>query len=830
MRATQHVLDLLDRGELETFLFDGQTVVLEDVSEVLSPEDRARLSSHIRRGRIEVGPWYVLPDEFLVSGEALVRNLHMGMSDAEVWGSEPTCAYLPDLFGHISQIPQLAREVGLSHALIFRGADAQAVSVVWQAADNTAVPTHVLPLFSGYFNPFLNEENFEETFMQFVSDMEPHVASDEPIVLLAGADHTAPPADWSQRLSRVATIVQDATEPRRVEQCSLSTALSAVDAHFSGGGSSRAAIHGEQRNNRRTFVLGGILSSRQYLKRLNRAAEELLTGVVEPLTLFAHSTDVQPHFIRTLWRQLLRNQPHDSIGGCSIDEVHRANVARFEDLLAAGRRYVHDILRRLTSPEPEGLQSSVTLFNLLPYAEDERVVEIEIDVPGARDLGDLRLLRDGQPLAYDVLSRTYHEGFSSEMERAPTWTPSVRYRIATRLSFDGISSQVLSVEPTESRSTPAPSPAPEASSGSGTAADPALDGAAAIANERIVLSVLPSGSVEVTDHATGGTVRDAVAPFHQPDDGDSYTCVPGTAIRWRFSAATEARHGQFLSSITLFYDGPAESRLALHLSVRTGEPVFRVRAEIFNAAENVRYQLRFALPHRTTRHFSDTPFDVVERAPGRPRWHYTAPRTEAPESGLPTSSFVWAAGVMVAHDGLHEYECDGNAIYSTLLRATGELSKYALPTPEGQCYGILSAELAFAFCELHEAAPLSRRFLQPVVAAQGTNGAPRSTILKIDNLRVVMSALYSYEPGIWICRLWNPTDEPQPLALHSSEGRAWHRISMADERRLAWVGPTSRSPEASSPTRAGRPWGRPLASLTMRPKEIATLTLTGERS
>ena len=60
---------------------DGQTVVIDDYLEV-RPEAKARLESAVARGQIQVGPWYTLPDEFLVSGETLVRDLQRGIASA----------------------------------------------------------------------------------------------------------------------------------------------------------------------------------------------------------------------------------------------------------------------------------------------------------------------------------------------------------------------------------------------------------------------------------------------------------------------------------------------------------------------------------------------------------------------------------------------------------------------------------------------------------------------------------------------------------------------------------------------------------------------------
>ncbi len=82
VRAVDKLLDILDRDpNFSYFMLDGQTIVLDDYLEV-RPEQEKRLKRHTRSGRITVGPWYLQPDEFLVSGESLVRNLQIGLQRA----------------------------------------------------------------------------------------------------------------------------------------------------------------------------------------------------------------------------------------------------------------------------------------------------------------------------------------------------------------------------------------------------------------------------------------------------------------------------------------------------------------------------------------------------------------------------------------------------------------------------------------------------------------------------------------------------------------------------------------------------------------------------
>jgi mannosylglycerate hydrolase len=115
------LLDLMEsRPDFEFFHLDGQTIVLEDYLE-LRPAQEGRLRKLIEDGRILIGPWYDMPDEFLVSGESLVRNLALGHRLASTFGTPMPVGYLPDLFGHVAQMPQILRGLGLDNAILWRG-------------------------------------------------------------------------------------------------------------------------------------------------------------------------------------------------------------------------------------------------------------------------------------------------------------------------------------------------------------------------------------------------------------------------------------------------------------------------------------------------------------------------------------------------------------------------------------------------------------------------------------------------------------------------------------------------------------------------------------
>ena len=107
VEVIDRVLDALEQDpEFRHFVLDGQSAVLEDYLQV-APHQRERVARHIRSGRLAVGPWYILPDEFLVSGEATARNLLFGHRVVAPFGGAQKVGYMPDSFGHVAQIPQI---------------------------------------------------------------------------------------------------------------------------------------------------------------------------------------------------------------------------------------------------------------------------------------------------------------------------------------------------------------------------------------------------------------------------------------------------------------------------------------------------------------------------------------------------------------------------------------------------------------------------------------------------------------------------------------------------------------------------------------------------
>ena len=327
------VLAILEhQPEYRYFMLDGQTAVLEDYLEAL-PERRAELGRHIREGRLLVGPWYILSDEFLVSAEALIRNLQSGLQMAGEFGEPMRVGYLPDPFGHISAMPKILRGFGIDTAVLWRGVgeDMQRSEFLWRSDDGSQVLTLYLP--HAYFNAHRLPEE-PEAFLSAIayirSRLEPW-ATTPYLLLMNGSDHAFPEKTLPEMIAHANERLTDC----RMVHGNLPMILEGVRRYAADNRVSWPVAEGELRDSKRAHLLPGVLSTRMSIKQRNAAAEGFLEKWAEPFGAWASligagSPGAIRDELRLAWRYLLQNQPHDSICGCSVDQVHDEMRTRFD--------------------------------------------------------------------------------------------------------------------------------------------------------------------------------------------------------------------------------------------------------------------------------------------------------------------------------------------------------------------------------------------------------------------------------------------------------------------------------------------------------------------
>jgi alpha-mannosidase len=359
------VLDTLERDpSFTSFTLDGQAIVLEDYLDV-RPENEERLGALLDAGRLEVGPSYVLPDEILVGGESLVRNLLLGRRVCRRFGVEPSGAgYLPDSFGHPAQLPQILAGFGIRTLLFSRGMgdeiDAVGVLFRWRAGPAEVVACQLHPHYDN-FARLTWYHDAEERVQAIVGRFGELVraAGDDEIVLANGSDHLPIEPELPAILAGLERTFGAAFRIGRYDQ--HAPPPDGLPVH-----------EGELVGSRLQNVLRGVNSARIYLKQANERAERRLLSIETAAALqkLREDTPYPAADLRLAWRDLLRNHPHDSICGCSCDEVHRDMLVRYEQLE-----------RTLDFAEREALGVGGALVNTLPFRRgclvDGRLYELD---------------------------------------------------------------------------------------------------------------------------------------------------------------------------------------------------------------------------------------------------------------------------------------------------------------------------------------------------------------------------------------------------------------------------------------------------------------------
>lgn len=380
-RLVQMIDELLDHmeahPEYRCFNLDGQTIVVEDYLE-LRPENEGRLKRLIAEGRIVIGPWLVQPDEFLPSGESHIRSFLRGMRFAERLGGYLNVGHCADQFGHIAQMPQIMSQLGLSSACLWRGVpdSVPGWSFQWQAPDGTRLP--VLYLRNSYSSGWRlpsDPEELAEWARRQVDGRRP----EEPALLMNGTDHS--------RMEQHVPGVLGAAAGRGYD-FRMATLAEYERAQLTAG--IDEAVHvGELRSPDQSNVLAGVLSARMHLKQRDFAVSSLLERIAEPLELlsFLHGGPDGAPALRRAWRLALENTPHDSICGCSVDQVHREMLPRYDGAEQLARQVAREAMAHIVAGLEVPPGAGIAVFRPVPHA----AAVLECDVPADWRADGLRL-------------------------------------------------------------------------------------------------------------------------------------------------------------------------------------------------------------------------------------------------------------------------------------------------------------------------------------------------------------------------------------------------------------------------------------------------------
>ena len=820
VRLVDQLLEFMEGNpEFKHYHFDGQTSMLQDYV-AIRPENRERLRRLIVEGRILVGPFYTMPDLFCPGEEALVRNLLLGREIAREWGTEPMpVAYTCDMFGHPSQMPQIYRGFDMPYCVLGRGTNEHTTPAFfqWQASDGTPVFCFKLQDQWGYgayggaraqLDPPGAWENAErvQKAVDWLRDYMTHEIerANAPVLCLMDAmDHTFP----TNEITRFLEITRTAHPEVVATHSSLPKFFAEAEARTVEPPMRRGELREPARKKAPYLVLiPNCVSARVRLKLANDAAQTLLERWVEPWMAFAnlHGAKLPRRFLREAWEQLLQNHAHDSICGCSLDQIHRDMQGRFEQVQILGQTLRHEAFAALTrhcadlAKNPN--EFTVTVANPTAVARREIVIfpiDFPLDYPSTAEepLRTQKLMgftledHAGQPVPYQLLDVVPN---TVEMSKVGQYCfmndgTFARYTVAAELELPALGFTSVLVKPSSTVRRP-----------SGTF----LTGLTSAENEHLAIRVETNGTLSLTDKATGECYRDLLTFEDRSEVGEGYYHGHSVNDQVLLSTGSAARIGvrHDGDSLVTFrvalefavparYDWRAERPapesagigLVAEITLRRGARVVEVELTIDNHAED--HRLRMLFPTDTpaaTTWLAHTHFDFVERPIA-----CAAETREWREADIPEKPFLSVQSVgdgkrglaFISAGGLHEGGVADNprrALMVTLLRSFRRfITSYDLTDGlEKGRFTVCFALMPFAGelprqASLTEAAHLAAGVLTRQTGARPSGyppmqgeTAPRTSFLELLDENLILSACKEAQAGTGlVVRLWNPSDE-----------------------------------------------------------------------
>ncbi|GGT04125.1 alpha-mannosidase [Streptomyces chromofuscus] len=722
--ALDTVLETAEADPEFRFTVDGQMAAIEDYLE-MRPENRERVVALVREGRLAIGPWLILLDEFLCSGETIVRNLRMGWAAAERLGGAMPIGYLPDMFGHVAQMPQILARAGIKDAALWRGVpgSVDGHAFRWRAPDGSEVRTEFL--FDGYDNG-LDVLLVPDRIGRALDDYARMTAGrwgGDPVLAMAGTDHNAPDprlAAWLRQAAGTERSIAVATLQEYIHQHVRDEAT--------------AVVTGELRSHVRGNILPGVLSVRLGLKQRMAVAERTVDHAERVNALWSRRDDSP--FLSLAWHKIIESSAHDSVVGSGTDETCDQVDARLAEAAQAARAVrdaalaepaasvpgdAHLVANTLATARTALVEVDVVAppegTTLVATASDGSVGPVQLISQAPTVLSDERmdaselervLRRIHRRELFGLLIDHYELNAGSlvfHLAEVPAGGPFdllvLRREVAAAAAAHPGEWQVRTLA--QARATalvPVHVPASGLSSFrvEAHARDavpelrlaPATATAGTLSNGLVEVAVAADGTLDVTG-ADGTTLRGVGRLVDGGDRGDSYNYAPPA----RDVLVSEPAH----VGVDLLESGPLRSRLRVTrvyawpaglgddrdvrgdrrvptpvdmlVEVRAGEPFVRISTSFLNQCADHRLRFHVPLPEAVAISSSAGQFAVTERGlTAEGGWG------EYPLPTFPASSFVSAGAAHVLLDHSSEYEIvdDGRALAITLLRAIGSIS------------------------------------------------------------------------------------------------------------------------------------------------------------
>ena len=851
MRVVELMDDVLNLIEtdpaFDSFHLDGQTIILDDYLQV-RPEQKNAVQKAITDGKLRIGPFYILQDDFLISSESNVRNMLIGKKESEKWGPEVKLGYFPDTFGNMGQTPQMMKQADLDAAAFGRGVKpvgfnnevledenytSQYSEMWWQGPDGSTILGLLFANWYSNGNEIPAEKVTALTFWnQKLAEAE-KFASTNHLLMMNGVDHQPVQKDITKAIALANELFPDYEFIHSNFDDYLKQLRQDLPAKV-------GTVQGELTSQETDgwFTLANTASARVYLKQWNTTVERQLENVTEPLAAMAYElTQNYPHDqLDYAWKLLLQNHPHDSICGCSVDEVHREMIPRFEKANEVGKFLAEEALTQLVEAVDTTQFSDTSypfvVFNTSGYQKSE-ITKVKVEI-------ERKPFKEGIPHElWEELAKSQTPTFEvvdSEGQVVPALIsnpevsfgydlPKDRFRVPYMAKYVEIELPINNMPAFSWHSFALQETKTPMETSSSMIANPEND---VLENNCLKVTINGDGTLEVLDKASGRkytkllTIEDTgdignEYIFKQPEDTTpllssglpaeisivkdepfmaqvkivQHMMIPESAedlLEQEQKAVVDFRYRNAKRSSEL-----KELTIETVVTMEKNSPRLSFETTLNNQIKDHRLRMLFPTGIKTDTHEADSIYEVVTR-PNR-----VSKSWENPTNPQHQHAFVnihdEQAGMTVSNFGLNEYEIlpETNTIALTLLRAVGEMGDWGyFPTPEAQCIGQHTFKYGIDFHgeATDRYATYKRAYAAqiPFSVKQTTNHAgqlkAKDVYVTVEGATFAVTAMKNSEENqALVVRGFNMSDKSDEVEIAKSTGESSYLLNLLEVRQ-----------------------------------------------
>ena len=428
-----HLFAIMDeKPEYRSFLCDGQLTLIEDYLEI-RPEMREKIRSLVQEGRLEIGPWFTLPDCAPIQGESVVRNLQYGVKKCAEFGEPLKCGYNVFSFGQIAQLPQIYADFGIDAIVFYKYMDPKKSKYhefIWEAPDGTrALASRLGPearwnfFFAGHIPIVYDKDAWDKRWQYtwgelgrvfhtanpddygwFYDILDPETgyhpenlrkgmeralktvegtAAPDTVLMFEGTDFTEPHPLTPEI---IAALQKEYEGELEIVHSTLTDYLTELKEKLAAV-PDLDVVRGPMRDGPVGSIHTDVFSTHPEVMIENSHAENTVIRYAEPLSAFAWKYGLARYpdtYLEKLWKLLFQSHAHDSMHGLGPNTLAEGEVQRLRQagIIGAGllRKGLEAITKEISTAGFGDTEYFLAVHNPSSFTRSE-IAEAYVDIP-----------------------------------------------------------------------------------------------------------------------------------------------------------------------------------------------------------------------------------------------------------------------------------------------------------------------------------------------------------------------------------------------------------------------------------------------------------------